>query len=71
LKINKAKSNIKNIAEIDESKNTINFDLSSFSFNDGDTVQITLELIYENASAETQYSFTVYFDPEKPDIHGG
>ena len=71
LKINKAKSNIKNIAEIDESKNTINFDLSSFSFNDDDTVQIKLELIFENASAETQYSFTVYFDPEKPDIHGG
>jgi len=67
LKINKARSDLKNIAEIDESKNTINFDLSSFSFNDGDAVQIKLELIYENASTGTPYSFTVYFDPEKPD----
>ena len=65
LKISKAKYNIKSIAEISES--TINFDLSSFTFNDSDTIQIKLELLYQNASTGTQYSFTVSFDPGNSD----
>ena len=61
IKINGDRTDLKIIAGF--SANSISFDLSSLPLNDGDSIQMKLELIYLNASTGVPYSVTVTFNP--------
>jgi len=41
--------------------------LSNFSLNNGDSIQVKLEIIYQDVVSGTQYSFTVAFEPGDSD----